>query len=79
MAETIEIPQYHELLWPALLAVLELGGSASITEMVETVVKREGFTDEQQAVLHNDGPETEIGYRLAWGRTLPQGHGTADQ
>jgi len=75
MAETIEIPQYHELLWPALLAVLELGGSASITEMVETVVKREGFTDEQQAVLHNDGPETEIGYRLAWGRTYLKGMG----
>ncbi|MGH3155657.1 MAG: winged helix-turn-helix domain-containing protein [Streptosporangiaceae bacterium] len=64
-----EVPQYHELLWPALQAVAELGGSASIGEIVETVIKREGFTDNQQAVLHNDGPETEIGYRLAWART----------
>jgi restriction system protein len=58
------------MLWPTLQAVAELdGGSASIGEIVETVIKREGFKDAQQAVLHNNGPETEIGYRLAWGRT----------
>jgi len=75
MVATIEVPQYHGLLWPALMAVSELGGSASIGEMVETVVKREGFTDEQQAVLHNEGPETEIAYRLAWARTYLKGMG----
>jgi len=32
---TAEVPQYHELLWPALQAVAELGGSASISEIVE--------------------------------------------
>jgi restriction system protein len=51
------VPPYHELLWPALQAVGELGGSASISEIVETVIKREGFSDAQQAVLHNDGPD----------------------
>jgi restriction system protein len=70
-----DVPQYHDLLWPALQAVAELGGSASIGEITETVVKREGFTDAQQAVLHNDGPETEIGYRLAWARTYLKGMG----
>jgi restriction system protein len=57
------------MLWPVLQALAELGGSASIGEIVETVIKREGFSDAQQAVLHNNGPETEIGYRLAWART----------
>ena len=70
-----DVPPYHELLLPALQAVGELGGSASIGEIVETVIKREGFTDAQQAVLHNDGPETEIGYRLAWARTYLKGMG----
>ena len=42
---------------------------------METVIKREGFSDAQQAVLHNDGPETEIGYRLAWARTYLKGMG----
>jgi len=69
------VPPYHELLLPALQAVGELGGSASISEIVETVIRREGFSDAQQAVLHNDGPETEIGYRLAWARTYLKGMG----
>jgi restriction system protein len=70
-----DVTPYHELLLPALQAVGELGGSASIGEIVETVIKREGFSDAQQAVLHNDGPETEIGYRLAWARTYLKGMG----
>jgi restriction endonuclease Mrr len=75
MTAATEIPRYNELLWPALLAVDELGGSASIGEMVGAVVKRERFTDEQLAVLHNEGPETEIGYRLAWARSYLKGMG----
>ena len=70
-----DVPQYNEMLWPTLQAVAELGGSASIGEIVETVIKREGFSDAQQAVLHNNGPETEIGYRLAWGRKYLKGMG----
>jgi restriction system protein len=51
-----DVPLYHELLWPTLQAVAELGGSASIEEIVETVFKREDFSDAQQGVLHNNGP-----------------------
>jgi restriction system protein len=69
------VPQYNEMLWAVVQAVAELGGSASIGEIVETVVKRESFSDAQQAVLHNNGPETEIGYRLAWARTYLKGMG----
>lgn len=69
MAESAEIPAYHELLWPALRAVDGLGGSTSIGEMEEAVVEQERFTDEQLSVLHDEGPQTEIGYRLAWART----------
>src|SRR5690242_15862167 len=74
MAEA-DVPPYHELLWPTLQAVTELGGSASIGEIVETVIKRRGFSDTQQGVLHNTGPETEIGYRLAWARSYLKGMG----
>jgi restriction system protein len=72
---TANVPPYNDMLWPALQAVAELGGSASISEIVETVIRREGFSDAQQAVLHNNGPETEIGYRLAWARTYLKGMG----
>jgi restriction system protein len=70
-----EVPPYNELLWPTLQAVSELGGSASIGEIVETVIKQQGFSDAQQGALHNDGPETEIGYRIAWARTYLKGMG----
>ena len=73
MMDTADVPPYHELLWPTLQAVTELGGSASIGEIAETVIKRQGFSDAQLAVLHNNGPETEIGYRLAWARSYLKG------
>lgn len=55
--------------------VKELGGSATIDEMNEHVVEAENFTEPQQAVLHNEGPRTEIEYRLAWARTYLKGMG----
>ena len=36
-----DVPQHHQMLWPTLQAAAELGGSASIGEIVETVIKRE--------------------------------------
>lgn len=71
----VDIPQYHEFLLPTLQAVDALGGSGSISEIVEAVLKQQQFTDEQQTKLHNEGPETEIGYRLAWARTYLKGMG----
>ena len=40
-----DLPAYNGFLVPALRAVRELGGSASISEIVETVVQGEGFTE----------------------------------
>lgn len=65
----VEVPSYSEFMYPTLQATFHLGGSGSIGEIVETVVKQESYAEEQQAVLHNDGPGTEIEYRLAWARS----------
>ena len=72
---TADVPPYHELLWPTLQAVTELRESASIDEITETVIKRRSFSERQQAVLHNNGSATEIGYRLAWARSYLKGMG----
>jgi len=72
---TTDIPQYSDLLWSTLLAVREIGDSGTIEEIVEKVTDLAGFTEEQQAVLHGDGPQTEIEYRLAWARTYLKGMG----
>lgn len=72
---TVTVPPYTDLLWPALQAVIAVGGSASIAEMEAAVIEREQFSPEVQAVVHLDGPSTEIQYRLAWARTYLKGMG----
>lgn len=70
-----KVPQYHELMWPALTALKELGGSATVQEMYEKVVEDEHFTAEQQAIATKDGRMSEIEYRLHWARTHLKGIG----
>ena len=65
-----DLPGHYKLAWPVLEAVDELGGSASIGEILAAVTAREKFTDEQQAIMHKDGPQTELAYRLGWTRTV---------
>src|SRR5215472_972578 len=65
-----KIPQYHELMWPALQATKELGGSATVSEMNERGMAAAGVTEDQQAVPHGeDGLMSEVEYRLHWART----------
>ena len=78
MAQPPIVPTYVELLWPTLRAIRAIGESGSIEEIVEKVVELEGFTEEQQSVLHGDGPGSEIQYRLAWSRTYLKGMGLLD-
>lgn len=65
----VHLPTYRELFWATLKAVRSLGGTAKLDEIDEAVIEAEGFTEEQQALLHKDGPRSEIEYRLAWART----------
>lgn len=78
MSDVAEIPPYQDFLWPAVVALRTLGGSASIDELLEQVIVQQGYSEEQQSVLHGDGPRTEIGYRLAWARSYLKGMGLAE-
>jgi restriction system protein len=74
-----KIPQYHELMWPALQATKELGGSATVSEMNERAMASAGITEEQQAVPHGeDGRMSEVEYRLHWARTHLKGIGALE-
>ena len=66
------------MLWPALEAVRALGGSGRIEEVNEKAIELGRFTEEQQSLLHGDGPRTELEYRLAWARTLLKWMGALD-
>ena len=53
--EDVKIPRVADLLWPALKAVSEAGGSAMQDEVVDLVRGIAKMTDEQLAVLYPDG------------------------
>lgn len=75
---TASLPKYNDFHWPTVLALRALGGSGSNSEIDEKVVAQEGFREDLQSTLHNDGPMTEIGYRLHWARSYLKGMGLAD-
>lgn len=70
-----QVPPYQELLWPTVVALRSLGHTARLDEIDEKVVEQEGFSEDQLSVLHNEGPRSEIEYRLAWARTYLKGMG----
>lgn len=75
---TVALPKYNDFHWPTLEALRALGGSGSNAEIDEKVVEQQGFSEEQQSILHNNGPMTEIEYRLHWARSYLKGMGLAD-
>ena len=72
------VPPYQDLLWPAVVAMRDLGDSGSIEEITGKVPERANYSEAKQAVLHGDGPGTEIAYRLAWARSYLKGLGLAE-
>ena len=63
------IPSQFDLMWPTIEALRASGGSATISEIADAVIKSEGFTEEQQAVKRKPNDHMSmIEYRLAWAR-----------
>lgn len=65
-------------MWSTLKAIEAIGGSATIQEIDAKVIESEGFSQEQQDVLHGTGPQTEIANRIAWARTYLKAVGALD-
>lgn len=71
------IPKYEDLFNPTLQAVKKLGGSASISELDEEVIRSLNLSSEEIAQAH-DERQTVIEYRLAWARTYLKVYGVLD-
>ncbi|CAC5344030.1 MULTISPECIES: restriction endonuclease [Planktothrix] len=63
------IPSLSDLIEPLIKALKTLGGSGTVQEIYDKVCELGNFSDVQQNILHKQGPNTEIAYRLAWART----------
>jgi len=71
------VPQFYELMNPLLQTLHQLGDSASIPEMEETVARIMGLAEEDVNQIHR-GSRTKLGYRLAWARTYLKKYGLLD-
>jgi len=71
------IPTYDNLFNPLLVAIRQLGGSASISEQERVVAEILRLTDKEIAEIHR-GNRTKLSYRLAWARNYLKRYGVLD-
>ena len=71
----MQLPVYGELINQTLQAIRALGGSASITEIVEKVVENLQLPEEITGQPHGTGRMTELEYQLAWARSALKKYG----
>ena len=64
-----KVPKFDELMDPSVQALKNLGGSASIDELVPEIVRLLGLSQEVADVPHGATGRTELEYRAAWART----------
>ena len=62
-------PDLPQLMLATVQALKTLGGSASIDELDETVIEREGVTEDEQAFTMPNDTRPKLKYYLAWSRT----------
>jgi hypothetical protein len=55
---------------PVIRALHELGGSGTVREIENSVVKLEKIPNKVADISHDNGSSTEVGYRLAWALLL---------
>lgn len=74
----IEVPSYEQLIWPTILALKALGGSASIEELLDKIIEVKNYSEQIQEVPHTSGRETKLEYNSAWARTYLKKYGAID-
>ena len=64
-----KVPTRVGLRWPTLEVLKKAGGSASNQEISEHVQRYLALPESVSDILHGDGPQTVVDYRLGWART----------
>jgi restriction system protein len=78
MATKDDVPGYDQLLNPTLKALHQLGGSASIQELVDEMTSALDLPAEVAEVPHGSSGRTELEYRAAWARTYLKNAGLVE-
>lgn len=65
MTPSLAVPSTQSLLWPAIVALRSLGGSASHQELVDKVVEEQEISEAAQSVMHAPAAGwTKVNYNL---------------
>ncbi len=72
------VPTFDRLMWPALIALKAMGGSASNEELLAKIIELEHIPEDVAAVIHNDQRQTKLNYNLAWAKTYLKRVGALD-
>ena len=64
-----QLPKYHELMRPTLVALESIGGSASLNEINDAVIDQIGLPPEALDVWYESGAGAVIPDRLSWARS----------
>ena len=73
-----DLPKHDALFWPVVSALRLLDGSADNEQLVEKVIELLGLPDHLTAIPHKSGPQSEIGYRIAWVKSWLKWGGMVD-
>ena len=64
------VPSFDELIEPCFNALIELGGSGTVNEIYETVIKDLKLSNGVLSYMQTEnGGQTKVAYNLAWART----------
>lgn len=64
-----DLPKYHQLMRPTLIALDKIGGSASLNEINDAVVEQVGLSPQAIEIEYDSGAGAVIPDRLSWARS----------
>ena len=67
--DIFELPKYHELMKPTLIALDKIGGSASLNEINDAVIELAGLPAPALDVQYESGAGAVLTDRLSWARS----------
>ncbi|TIL40235.1 restriction endonuclease [Mesorhizobium sp.] len=74
----VQVPAYSQMMWPAIVALKELGGSATNDELLTKVIEVMRLAPEVQNISHTDGRQSKVSYNLHWAKTYLKKAGYVD-
>lgn len=73
-----QVPAYTQMLWPTIVALKALGGSAANDELLTQVIDVMRLPSDVQNVPHTDGRQSKVSYNLHWAKTYLKKAGYVD-